>query len=104
MSGGAPSPCQGCGACCGYSRAWPRFTTEADAEIDRIPARFLNARQSAMAADGDRCRALVGTIGMHTACAVYAVRPHVCRACEPGDDACRMAREKFGLPWPVPAP
>ena len=28
---------------------------------------------------------------------VYAHRPDVCRACEPGDDACSMARRRFGL-------
>ena len=28
---------------------------------------------------------------------VGAVRPEVCRSCEPGDDACQMARRRFGL-------
>lgn len=28
---------------------------------------------------------------------VYEVRPDVCRACVPGDDACETARAKFGF-------
>jgi len=32
------------------------------------------------------------------ACNIYDVRPAVCRACEIGDDACLMARERHGLP------
>ncbi|TIW89146.1 MAG: YkgJ family cysteine cluster protein, partial [Mesorhizobium sp.] len=29
--------CQSCGACCSYSAEWPRFSTEDDAQLDRIP-------------------------------------------------------------------
>jgi len=47
---------------------------------------------------GDRCTALVGTIGAATSCAVYPVRPEVCRDCEPGDGECVTARRRFGLP------
>ena len=36
------SPCQACGACCSYSRNWPRFTTEEDAQLDLIPEKFVN--------------------------------------------------------------
>ena len=28
---------------------------------------------------------------------VHAVRPDVCRACQPGDEACLIARRRFGL-------
>ena len=30
--------------------------------------------------------------------AIYELRPDVCRECQPGDDACTMARERAGLP------
>jgi uncharacterized protein len=50
-----------------------------------------------MRCDGDRCAALVGEVGVSTACAIYAIRPDVCRACTPGDDACTMARQRFKL-------
>jgi hypothetical protein len=46
---------------------------------------------------GDRCSALSGQVGIATACEIYAERPDVCRACEPGDEACGIARSKHGL-------
>jgi Fe-S-cluster containining protein len=92
------SPCQACGACCSYSQNWPRFTTEDDAELDLIPEQFVNARLSGMRCDGDRCSALSGKVGVATSCAIYAVRPEVCRTCMPGDAECAMARRRHGLP------
>jgi len=89
--------CQECGACCSFSAEWPRFTTEEDAELDLIPPAFVAADQARMRCVGDRCSALVGDIGRATACAVYAVRPEVCRVCLPGDPECLMARRRFGL-------
>ena len=95
---GPAGPCQACGACCGYSQNWPRFSTEDDAALALIPPEFVNARASGMRCDGDRCAALNGRIGEATACAIYAVRPEVCRTCMPGDAECTMARKKYGLP------
>jgi Fe-S-cluster containining protein len=92
------NPCQTCGACCAYSANWPRFSIEEDAALALIPAEFVNARASGMRCDADRCAALQGKIGVATACAIYAVRPEVCRTCMPGDAECTMARRKFGLP------
>ncbi|MCA6099927.1 MULTISPECIES: YkgJ family cysteine cluster protein [Bradyrhizobium] len=92
------SPCQSCGACCSYSENWPRFTIEDDAQLDLIPPQFVNARQSGMRCEGDRCSALSGKIGKATRCEVYAVRPEVCRTCQPGDAECAMARRRHGLP------
>jgi uncharacterized protein len=98
MPARSESPCQSCGACCAYSNNWPRFTTEDDAALDLIPASFVNARQSGMRCDGDRCSALSGRIGVATSCTIYAARPEVCRTCMPGDVECSMARRKWGLP------
>ena len=92
------SICQGCGACCATSANWPRFSTEDDAALDLIPAELVNARASGMRCDGDRCSALSGQIGVKTSCAIYAVRPEVCRTCMPGDVECNMARRRHGLP------
>ena len=89
--------CQECGACCSFSAEWPRFTTEGDSELDLIPPAFVADDQARMRCEGDRCSALVGEIGKATACAVYAVRPEVCRVCLPGDPECLMARTRFGL-------
>jgi Fe-S-cluster containining protein len=91
------NPCQACGACCSYSANWPRFTIEDDAALDAIPAELVNARQSGMRCDGDRCSALDGRIGVTASCRIYAVRPEVCRTCQPGDAECGMARRRFGL-------
>jgi Fe-S-cluster containining protein len=91
------SPCQACGACCAYSKDWPRFTTEEDAALDLIPKDFVNQRQSGMRCEGDRCSALSGQIGVATSCLIYAIRPQVCRSCMPGDAECAMARQRHGL-------
>ncbi len=89
--------CQACGACCAFSREWPRFSLEDDAALDLIPGKFVDDSQGRMRCEGDRCSALVGDIGVAASCAVYAVRPDVCRDCLPGDDACLMARRRFNL-------
>ncbi|HKS65061.1 MAG TPA: YkgJ family cysteine cluster protein [Xanthobacteraceae bacterium] len=105
MSASDETPCQSCGACCTYSADWPRFGLETEAEIEAIPRSFVDDARGTMRCDGDRCAALAGEVGVATACSVYAVRPQVCRACEPGDDSCTLARRHFNLPeLAVPAP
>ncbi|CAN7440128.1 YkgJ family cysteine cluster protein [Mesorhizobium caraganae] len=89
--------CQGCGACCSYSAEWPRFSTEDDAQLDRIPEKFVAADLSGMRCEGVRCTALTGEVGKHTACGIYEIRPDVCRACMPGGDDCLMARKAHGM-------
>ena len=95
---GADFDCKSCGACCSYSSEWPRFSTEDEAQLDRIPAHYVAGDESGMLCNGARCAALVGVVGKSTSCAIYEVRPDVCRACMPGDDDCLMAREKFSRP------
>ncbi|ESX35040.1 MULTISPECIES: YkgJ family cysteine cluster protein [unclassified Mesorhizobium] len=90
--------CQSCGACCSYSAEWPRFSTEDDAQLDRIPEKFVSADLSGMRCEGVRCSALTGEIGKHTACGIYEIRPDVCHACMPGGDDCLMARKAHGMP------
>jgi uncharacterized protein len=90
--------CQACGACCAYRADWPRFSLETDEEIARIPEAFIAANANGMACDGDRCKALSGIVGEAVACGIYAVRPLVCRDCQPGDDACTEARGFYGMP------
>lgn len=71
---------------------------EDDAQLDRIPARFVAVGETGMRCEGERCSALAGEVGKSTKCTVYEVRPDVCRACMPGDGDCLMARKAFGLP------
>jgi uncharacterized protein len=92
------SPCQACGACCAYSRWWPRFTVEDDDEIALIPPYLIDDTAGGMRCDGDRCLALDGEVGVATGCAIYEDRPAVCRACQPGDEECLTARRRHGLP------
>ncbi|TPN82048.1 YkgJ family cysteine cluster protein [Mesorhizobium sp. CU2] len=89
--------CQSCGACCAYAADWPRFSTEEDAELDRIPEALVAADLSGMKFENGRCAALIGDVGKHTACGIYDARPHVCRACMPGDPECLIARAAHGL-------
>ena len=89
--------CRACGACCSFSSEWPRFSLEEEAALDLIPSALVDDEHGRMRCDNDRCLALVGEVGVSTACSIYAVRPDVCRACLPGDDACQMARRRFGL-------
>ena len=90
--------CQSCGACCATDETWPRFSLESDAEIAAIPEGLVSASGSGMRCEAHRCAALAGEIGSHAACTIYAVRPLVCRDCQPGDDECNMARAKYGFP------
>ena len=91
------SECRACGACCSFSPEWPRFSLESDADLDLIPSAFVDSDLGRMRCSGDRCAALEGEVGILTACAIYTVRPDVCRACSPGDDSCEMARRRFDL-------
>jgi Fe-S-cluster containining protein len=63
-----------------------------------IPAAFVDTDDGGMHCIGNRCSALEGSVGIATSCGIYGVRPDVCRSCMPGDDACNMARAKFGMP------
>lgn len=94
----AVSPCNTCGACCSYSAEWPRFTLEDDLAIERLPRDLVDDGLFGMRCEGARCSALVGTVAVSTSCSVYAHRPDVCRACQPADEACHIARRAHGLP------
>ncbi|PBC02451.1 hypothetical protein CK220_20225 [Mesorhizobium sp. WSM3860] len=102
LDASAAFDCQSCGACCAYSADWPRFSTEEDAELDRIPQELVATDLSGMLCEDGRCAALRGEVGKQTACAIYEARPHVCRACMPGGDDCLMARAARGLPLELP--
>lgn len=91
------SLCQSCGACCACDPEWPRFSTEPDEQLDHIPPALVDDGLGRMRWAGDRCAALSGLVGTHVACTIYDLRPEVCRACQPGDDECNLARTKWGM-------
>ena len=85
--------CQSCGACCAYSDTWPEVGFDED-----IPDELIDESGERMACTGDRCNALRGIVGKRVKCGIYADRPIVCRACQPGDRSCQQARMYFSLP------
>ena len=97
-----PSPCQACGACCAHDPSWPRFSLEAEEDLAIIPDALVAADKSGMAwklvGSEGRCAALTGDIGKAVACSIYGLRPDVCRACQPGDPECNIARAGRGFP------
>jgi Fe-S-cluster containining protein len=93
----AEALCQSCGACCAFSAEWPRFSLESDAALALIPPACVDDANGRMRCVGNRCAALTGEVGVAVSCAVYAVRPLVCRECQPGDPECQMARRHYGL-------
>ena len=98
MTDPAESPCQTCGACCAYDKNWPRFSLEAEDDLALIPEALVALDKSGMRCEGNRCAALGGEIGVATACTIYGLRPDVCRACQPGDAECNIARAHYGFP------
>jgi Fe-S-cluster containining protein len=64
-----------------------RFSLESDADLNRFPCPYVDRSGGRMRCSGNRCVTLVGEVGISTACAIFAVRPHVCRSCVPGDEA-----------------
>lgn len=111
------NPCLACGACCAAFRVdfhpseMAGGTFAYGAGVPPALALSLNPRLMRMVGtDGDPCRcgALQGEIGVAVGCAIYGERPSPCREFNPlaqfgeGDEACRRARQKHGLP-PLPA-
>src|SRR3954454_6338376 len=103
MTAGLSKLCQSCGACCATSADWPRFSLESDEALARIPPALIDDSQGRMRCEGERCAALTGKLGVATACAIYPVRPDVCRACQPGDPECNIARARHGFVEIMPA-
>ena len=58
------SPCQSCGACCAYSRNWPRFSRLKTTLRSTSSRKVRRREQFGMRCDGDRCSALSGRIGV----------------------------------------
>jgi hypothetical protein len=47
--------------------------------LDRIPPIYVDDERGGMRCNGNRCTALVGDVGISTACEIYALRPDVCK-------------------------
>ena len=69
-----------------------------DGDGDGIPDELIDFDHGRMQCYGDRCSALVGTVGSGAQCSVYSARPLVCREFQPGSEDCLMVRRSFNLP------
>jgi uncharacterized protein len=54
MQDDGTNECQACGACCSYSREWPRFSLESEADLARIPRALIDDELGRMRCNGDR--------------------------------------------------
>ena len=90
--------CTRCGACCSTFRVSFYWS-----EGERLPERMVEQVTPTMACmsgtwgPAPRCVALQGRVGENVRCAVYELRPPVCRDVVPGDARCIEARRRHGL-------
>lgn len=88
--------CVTCGACC-FSEL-PEYVRVFGVDADRMDERALgytefDGHRSAMRMENGRCAALVvDPDARRYTCAIYAMRPDVCRSLEPGSGACEADR------------
>jgi hypothetical protein len=111
----AEAICQSCGACCETYRVSFYWAEALERGIADDMVEQLTPWHACLRGTNDlkpRCAALTGKVGERVACGMYAARPSPCREVQVGDDRCRRARQRHGLPdlpaflWPddKPAP
>lgn len=96
------NPCLECGACCATFRIsfyWAEATERGlpPALVEALPPWYGCMAGTNQAQP--HCMALQGEVGGGTKCSVYLQRPSPCREVEAGDEQCRKARLRHGLPW-----
>lgn len=109
-------PCLRCGACCAtfrvsmhWSQTEPTLGGEVPAELTVKVGTHSVAMRGTDSSTATRCVALRGDVGGCSSCAIYSVRPPVCRevmaSYELGsaDPQCDKARIRHGLPLLTPA-
>ena len=90
-----------CGACCAAYRVSFYWGEAAARNLPEALAEKLNAWLLCMKGTSQaqpHCAALTGTIGGRVQCSCYDARPTPCREVQEGDDQCRRARARYGLP------
>jgi uncharacterized protein len=93
--------CTRCGACCAAFRVsfyWAEAATRGLPEELTEQVGPMHACMAGTNRAAPHCAALAGTVGGEVCCTAYEARPSPCREVEPGDDKCRRARERHGLP------
>ena len=96
--------CNRCGACCHGALIVEAYYLDALRE-PRILETDVCGRQISLdeLSDDDKCIVLATNspckfLGSDHRCTIYPTRPNVCVAMEAGDEQCRGARIKLGLP------
>jgi Fe-S-cluster containining protein len=101
--------CRTCGACCVDLDRIGYVADLGERDESRMGARRLRRyaeRSDVSALSSTRaverggwevCSALRGTPGRRCSCAIYEVRPRVCRAFRAGSAGCRQARRDAGV-------
>lgn len=101
-------PCRTCGACCATFRV-SLYRAELDTAWGAVPSALtedigpFRVAMRGTTTTPPRCTALEGEVGVHTTCAIHAVRPDACRAFgaswEQGiaEPRCDAARARHGL-------
>jgi Fe-S-cluster containining protein len=95
------NPCDACGACCDHPEPWSTIDLTLE-DLARVPAEMTVPSWGdwrKMARVGNRCVALVGTIGVDARCSIYEDRPQICRDYDPvlRVTDCNMCRAPHGL-------
>jgi Fe-S-cluster containining protein len=88
--------CQSCGACCSHKWSWPVLKKDRS-DAGNIPNDLVREEYPLMKTIGNRCTALIGSVGSFTACSIYHDRPSACRKFKAGSDLCKEARVAAGL-------
>ena len=96
------NPCHACGACCDHPEPWSTIDLDA-ADVASIPVEMTVhswGQRVKMARNGNRCVALIGTVGIDARCSIYEIRPTICRSYDPAVRAqeCNMCRAPHNLP------
>lgn len=101
------NPCLTCSACCDHPEPWATIDLTLE-DLARVPAEmtvpsgFGNILK--MRKIGNRCVALVGTVGVDARCSIYENRPTICRDYDAGKRVveCNACRTPHGLaPLPL---
>ncbi|MFU8893995.1 MAG: YkgJ family cysteine cluster protein, partial [Luteolibacter sp.] len=80
------SACQTCSACCDHPEPWATIRLSLD-DMHRIPADLQTPTGEGAVQKlrkiGNRCIALIGTVGIDARCGIYDIRPAICREFDP---------------------
>lgn len=101
--------CTQCGACCvnppenvaegfsDYIEIEPRDAIRTRRELLQRYTRERDGRIHMQLLADQRCKALLGALGVRVRCNIYHVRPSPCRRVQAGSDLCERYRRDQGL-------